>query len=90
MAMNLSKFFSLDKVEFTKDELEAPYKDREYYVLLMNDVPYGWYSSKYQALYHHRLLLSLNTPFDTGEDKLEVVKVKVSEVLKSTNFVIGR
>lgn len=90
MAMNLRKFFNLDKVEFTKDELEAPYKDREYYVLLMNGRPNGCYSTKQEALSSFNIAEPSIPPVLKDGCKLELVKVKVSEVLKSTNFVVGR
>lgn len=88
--MNLSKFFNLDKVEFIKDELEAPYKDREHYILLANGRPNRCYSTKQEALSSFNIAEPLIPPVLKDGCKLELVKVKVTEVLKSTNFVMGR
>jgi len=87
MAINLSRFFNLDKVEFTKDELEVPYKDREYYVLLMNGRPNGCYSTKQEALLYYNMAQPSVPPVLRDGCKLELVKVKVFNILKSMTLV---
>ncbi|MEY8736481.1 hypothetical protein AB9M75_04325 [Lactobacillus sp. AN1001] len=88
--MDLSHVFDIDKVEFTKNELEAPYEDREYYIILANGRPSGCYSTKQDALLYYNMAGPLIPPVLKDGCKLELVKVKVAEVLKSTNFVMGR